>query len=117
MLRHHIAHHFKSGFSNAYPSMGEPAASTEDEWQAKVTVQGYGVELQIKNMEYKNIDDAKMQGTGTGEGDETEQQEDDGETLENTGGARSFSGDCDSDFRKRLVSRAGRTRTSPKATS
>eukprot|EP00670_Eutreptiella_braarudii_P013123 CAMPEP_0174331002 /NCGR_PEP_ID=MMETSP0810-20121108/17122_1 /TAXON_ID=73025 ORGANISM="Eutreptiella gymnastica-like, Strain CCMP1594" /NCGR_SAMPLE_ID=MMETSP0810 /ASSEMBLY_ACC=CAM_ASM_000659 /LENGTH=791 /DNA_ID=CAMNT_0015446495 /DNA_START=72 /DNA_END=2443 /DNA_ORIENTATION=- len=85
VLRHHIAHHFKSGFSNAYPSMGEPAASTEDEWQAKVTVQGYGVELQIKNMEYKNIDDAKMQGTGTGEGDETEQQEDDGETLENTG--------------------------------
>ena len=39
VLRHHMAGHFRPGHSNVYPSLGEPAKSPEEEWQAKMTVQ------------------------------------------------------------------------------
>eukprot|EP00667_Euglena_gracilis_P000196 EG_transcript_196 len=75
VLRHHLAHHFAPGTSDTYPSLGAPPANQSAEWQAQLAVQGYGVELQIKNMEYKNIDEktpptgADAERAGEGEGD------------------------------------------------
>jgi len=69
VLRHHLARHFDSCFSDPYPTFGEAASDPAAEWQSKMAVQGYGVELQIKNMEYKNVDERRPSAGEAADGD------------------------------------------------